>query len=328
MRIAGLLLCIFLILSSDSAFTQSGEEGIVTLNSDDEDGRSCMYVMNADGSGATKLMGTRVRPGVTALSVFSLSPDCKKVVFQQIDHWAAGGTIADIMVLGIDDGRLVNLTNGNPGHCSSPRWSPDGKEIVFNSYEKPDHQLYTMNWDGANLVMIGEGSTPDWSPDGRRIAYSDIQGGKARDIYIMDSNGDNEKNVTDGDLELDTVVSLRWSPTGGQILFSGYTPNNDRRVYTIDIDGNNLNLLYKANERSFGHSCWSPDGQRIAFEANLGTGEYIWVMNCDGVDLKRLTNNERMESLLDWRGPAVFGVSALPNAAKSTWGRIKSTYKP
>src|SRR2546421_2197522 len=60
---------------------------------------------------------------------------------------------------------------------SSPRWSPDGRQIAFVSdREKPKSQIYLIATDGGEaraLTDLEEGGfrSVAWSPDGSRIAF-------------------------------------------------------------------------------------------------------------------------------------------------------------
>jgi len=51
--------------------------------------------------------------------------------------------------------------------CFGPRWSPDGKKIVFARGTSPDNDsnIYTVNADGSDLTQVTHGgadSSPDW----------------------------------------------------------------------------------------------------------------------------------------------------------------------
>jgi TolB protein len=51
--------------------------------------------------------------------------------------------------------------------CFGPRWSPDGKRIVFTRGTSPDNDsnIYTVNADGTDLTQVTHGggdSSPDW----------------------------------------------------------------------------------------------------------------------------------------------------------------------
>lgn len=69
----------------------------------------------------------------------------------------------------------VNLTHA-PGFDSDAAWSPDGQQIAFGGYAKPDEmQLYVANADGEGLQELTDGigmnCYPCWSPHGRYLAF-------------------------------------------------------------------------------------------------------------------------------------------------------------
>jgi TolB protein len=81
---------------------------------------------------------------------------------------------------------------------ATPRFSPDGKEIVFTSWVDNSFDLYRINSDGNNLSRLtkdfGSNEEPVYSPDGEFIVFTSkrvISSKRAvQDIYIMNRNGD------------------------------------------------------------------------------------------------------------------------------------------
>lgn len=62
----------------------------------------------------------------------------------------------------------------------------------------------------------------------------------------------------------------------------------------MNADGSGLKDLSNSPASFDGHPDWSPDGSKIAFESNRDTpgfGVDVYVMNADGSDATRLTNN-------------------------------------
>ena len=125
--------------------------------------------------------------------------------------------------------------------------------------------------------------SPSWSPDGRHIAFESWSDGK-REIYVMDSDGSNHRNLTDHPAG-DRYPS--WSPDGRHIAFMSGRAGNEG-IYVMGSDGSNPRRLTAAGGWS---PSWSPDGQHIAFVSgragNEGMG--IYVMGSDGSNPRRLT---------------------------------------
>jgi Tol biopolymer transport system component len=95
--------------------------------------------------------------------------------------------------------------------------SPDGKKIVFDPGGGPTMYIADVDKHTVQQLLNNPGEwigEPAWSPDGRSIAYQ-----RAGDIWVMNSDGTNQKKLTTGGGSPD------WSPDGTKILFWGYRSN-------------------------------------------------------------------------------------------------------
>ena len=181
-----------------------------------------------------------------------------------------------------------------------------------------NYEIYVMDADGGNPRRLTNNrnvdSSPSWSPDGKRIAFvSDrdghvnIRGSSNYEIYVMDADGRNQQNVTNNP---SNDGSPSWSPDGKRIVFSSDRDNNrdhNIEIYVMDADGSNQQRLTN-NLTEDQYPSWSPDGKRIVFSAsrdghfknNLGITYEIYVMDADGKNEQRLTENRNNDWNSSW----------------------------
>jgi tricorn protease len=121
------------------------------------------------------------------------SPDGKSIAFisdqsgrEEIHVVAADGAGPAKKVTSLDDLKTSLI------------WSPDSKTIAFVT---SDRKLYKIGSDGKDLKELassiyGPIGSPAWSPDGKLIAYSKTDVSRSSDIYLIPSNGGEEKKIT------------------------------------------------------------------------------------------------------------------------------------
>ena len=236
-----------------------------------------VYVMNADGSGATNLTGDM---GFTVRGSLAWSPDGTRIAFEARSDVRSRG---EIYVINADGSGVKILTN-DPAWDYAPAWSPDGTRIAFSRRYGDDWALYVMNADGSGVKNLTNDSASDaapaWSPDGTRIAFSSRRDGNLQ-LYVMNADGSGATNLT-GDMGFTVRGSLAWSPDGTRIAFEARSDVRSRgEIYVINADGSGVKIL--TNDPAWDYApAWSPDGTRIAFSRRSGDDWALYVMNADG----------------------------------------------
>ena len=217
---------------------------IVFEASDKASMKSNIYVMNADGSGQTRLTNV---PGGEWDYHYSpdWSPDGSKIAFQfsTDEILNSGSSNWEIYVINADGTGQANLTN-DPSSDEHPAWSPDGAKIAFMSRRDGNGEIYVMNSDGSGQTNLtnypgspgsgisGYDETPTWSPDGAKIAFTSMRDGD-REIYVMNADGSGQTRLTNNPAE-DSQPA--WSPDGSKIAFTSYR-DGYHEIYVMNTDG-------------------------------------------------------------------------------------------
>jgi Tol biopolymer transport system component len=96
-----------------------------------------------------------------------VSPDGRTIVFD---------LLGDLYTLPIAGGAATQLTRGM-AYDAQPRYSPDGRHIVFTSDRDGGDNVWTIDVSTKQTRQITKGKTaryrsPEWTPDGRYIVVS------------------------------------------------------------------------------------------------------------------------------------------------------------
>lgn len=160
----------------------------------------------------------------------------------------------------VDGSERLELTYP-PMYPVLPRWSPDGKKIIFFEFavsaDKPA-RMYEISPDGGSPQLIlpddrSQQLDPNWSPDGTKIIFAGESNDPSSAIHILDLASHRVSDVPGSQ----GLYSPRWSPHGNHLL-------------AFSADSQTLLLYDFATQKwtplatgSLGWLCWSHDGQYV-----------------------------------------------------------------
>ena len=269
-----------------------------------------IYVMDGDGKNQRRVTA---HPNIDQYPTWS--PDGRKIAFVSNRN---GGNI-QIWVIDGDGKNPIRLTDGVSD--SYPDWSPDGKTIVYVASLVPEEHdlapggIVAMDADGKDKRLLKiRGGHPSWSPGGDRIVFISGNIGGDGQVYVMDADGRNPKQLT-RDAGHKRMPS--WSPDGEHIAYV-----SKHRIWVMDSDGKNQRRLTNVNGDE--HPTWSPQSDAIAFHTmGRGGGRGIYSVDVTKGFVNPLQHAPGFwDQQPDWHNPGELSVS--PEGSRVTmWGRLK-----
>ena len=243
---------------------------------------SGIYVMNADGSGATVAIPHET-PGIGHETPV-WAPDGKSFYVTYSELVMESNIVKDQLV------EVARVTPGTPQrqtlipNGAFPTLSSDGRQLACVVSSRDGMALVTANADGkGQRVVVPAGqreglSSPRFSPDGKQIAFSAIA-----PMAPIPTVTPPPRRSGIGDL------GALFAPPAAE------AHGLPMDVYVVPAEGGQPRRLTELGEDN-PSVAWSPDGKRIAILAGGG----IYVMNADGSAFASVDSKGGHGSV-DWR---------------------------
>jgi dipeptidyl aminopeptidase/acylaminoacyl peptidase len=182
------------------------------------------------------------------------------------------------------------LTNPQGKSDRHPRWSPDGKSILFESSRSGANQLWMISLDGGEAKQITTlntgASTGIWSHDGSHIAFVSSVYPEFSELPLADSDA---KNKSKSDETEKNPVKAK---VFGKLFYrhwDSYVEDRRQHLFVCKADGSECRDVTPGDRDGYPTSTtfsvgddftFTPDGKSLIFTAAPATEE-SWSTNYD-----------------------------------------------
>jgi len=276
-------------------------------------GERNIFIANQPTFTAKKLTSYTGDEGVDITSL-SLTKDGKYLVFVRGNSNNSKGEPANPAQLQISTERLVWIADTGTdslrkvGTGSNPRFSPDGRQLIYLSKGEIWHTWVGKKDAPTKLFTVRSGATSlRWSPDATKIAFVAGRGDHAFIGYFDILN----KKVRYVDPSIDIDMEPAWSPDGNKLAFMRIPMSKDRLPFTTnrinhpwsirvwDVKTNKTKEVWKATEGKGSVALddlpvtdnkliWSSDNQLI-FPWEVNGWQQLYSLNLTTNTVKHIT---------------------------------------
>ncbi len=193
-----------------------------------------------------------------------------------------------LTIMDYDGANVRYLTDGT-NLVLAPRFSPNGDELIYTSYQTGKPSVYRLNLRNGNSNRVLD--TPDmtfsprFSPDGKRVIFSRTTRGNT-DIFETNLTSNESQRLT-RNRAIDTAPS--YSPDGKSIAFES-DRSGSPQIYTMNLNDRNISRI-SFRDGNYGTPVWSPRGDFIAFTKQVGSVFHVGVMLTDGSEERLLSRS-------------------------------------
>jgi len=176
-------------------FSPDGEQ--VVFANRDEKGQTSLFIVDRTGKNLRQLFAGPNFEGPTSIVGAAWSPDGKTIVFAMATTQLFEYEIFFIKADGSEPPQ--QLATGLLGITGSLDWSPDGRYLMVSAGPPEDKDIFNIDLQAntiARLTYGGNNNSPSFSPDGQYVAYNSLRNGGQADIYIIRTDGTEERQLT------------------------------------------------------------------------------------------------------------------------------------
>jgi Tol biopolymer transport system component len=251
-----------------------------------QDGKSDIWLVNADGSGLRQLThnaGNTERP--------AWSPDGSRITYVIYPKGQGDPRSASLWIMNADGSNQRQLTTGEASDsgCWGSSWSPDGTKIAFTQcLQRDSWNTAVINPDGSGFKRLTETTGFDfasaWTPDGRILF---VHGGS---LFAINPDGSGRTEVTAAGGVHDCVFAL--SPDGKTLAVQTLGSPNHVALVPFPEGGAAAKLLDPLSDyimqASSAAMSWAPDGKTLVVgsSSDRSSGHpRLFIVNPDGSGL-------------------------------------------
>ena len=244
----------------------------------------------------------------------AISPDGEQIAFvlfqlTNTDEISVGSDIA------IHDGsgvRIVLQHERQAEYFWSPRWTPDGRSLVYTR-ETPGMEIAVEQLDlgsGETRVLRSRARDGDLSPDGGRLVFiDDPYGGSPRLLVRELRSGAEYPLDLDGSWEIQVFRMPKWTPDGEWILFAGavqaatvssvaaLSANGPEDIWRVAAGGGRPELIGAITEDQPDFAI-SDDGRHVLARGSFG----VYILSLSAPAAAFAVAPGEFHGWHDWRG--------------------------
>lgn len=247
-----------------------------------------------------------------------ISPDGKKIIYvRNFKDIMTDQNLSNLWIIDFDGKNHMPLTTGNQNDFH-PRWSNDGKKLIYKSNLNGNVQLYMRWMDSgaiAKLTNVNEAmGSVAWSPDDQQLAFTMFVPSVQKSPVVMPSKPNGAK-WNDPPVYID---QLNYRSDG-----RGYLKQGFRQIFILSKDGGTPRQL-TFEPFNCGAPEWSNDGQSIIYSSNRRPGAEYSPLNSEVYSLSLASGD--IKTLTDRFGPDA-NPKVSPDGKKIAYLGFDDTYQ-
>lgn len=163
-------------------------------------------------------------------------------------------TNTDIFAYDLASGTTKNLTEANKGYDVNPKFSPDGKSLIWQSmardgYEADKNDVKIMDWKSGKISNLTSGWDESvsgdvfWSGDSKTIYFTAAFRG-TKQLFSLDPKTAKVQQITRGDFDVNEI----FVDQKNSLLVGRTDINHATDIFSVNIKNGEMKQITEANK--------------------------------------------------------------------------------
>lgn len=169
----------------------------------------------------------------------------------------AKSTNTDIFAYDLSSGKTKNLTESNKGYDMGPKFSPDGKTLLWMSmerdgYEADKNDVKIMDWKSqkvSNLTKDWDESVVGdvfWAADSKTIYYTTAFRG-TKQLFSLNPKTGKIQQITKGDFDVNEILALNKN----SLVVTRTDINHNADLFSVDLKNGAMKQITDVNKDNY-----------------------------------------------------------------------------
>lgn len=166
-------------------------------------------------------------------------------------------TNTDIFAYDLASDTTKNLTESNKGYDVNPKFSPDGKSLIWQSmardgYEADKNDVKIMDWKSGKTTNLTSGWDESvsgdvlWGADSKTIYFTAAFRG-TKQLFALDSKSAKVQQITKGDFDVNEI----FTDNKTSLLVGRTDVNHATELFSVNVKNGEMKQVTEANKETY-----------------------------------------------------------------------------